>query len=43
MKKTRKIFEATSTAMQQPAVKAALAREGTDVTLSPTQLASRSK
>ena len=30
----RKIFEATVTAMQQPAVKAVLAREGTDVSLS---------
>jgi tripartite-type tricarboxylate transporter receptor subunit TctC len=29
-----KIYEATVTAMQQPAVKAALAREGTDVSLS---------
>jgi tripartite-type tricarboxylate transporter receptor subunit TctC len=38
----RKLFEAASTAMQQPAVKAALAREGTDVTLSssPEQFAS---
>jgi tripartite-type tricarboxylate transporter receptor subunit TctC len=30
----KKIFEATAVAMQQPSVKAALAREGTDVTLS---------
>ena len=30
----KKIFEAAATAMQQPSVKAALAREGTDVTLS---------
>ena len=38
----RKLFEAASTAMQQPAVKAALAREGTDVTLSssPEQFSS---
>lgn len=38
----RKLFEAANTAMQQPAVKAALAREGTDVTLSssPEQFAS---
>jgi len=37
----RKIFEATTTAMQQPSVKAALAREGTDVSLSqsPEQFA----
>ena len=37
----KKIFEATATALQQPAVKAALAREGTDVTLSssPEQFA----
>ena len=30
----KKIFDATVTAMQQPAVKAALAREGTEVSLS---------
>ena len=30
----RKIYDATVTAMQQPAVKAALAREGTEVSLS---------
>ncbi len=30
----KKIFEAAATAMQQPSIKAALAREGTDVTLS---------
>ena len=38
---TKKIFEAATTAMQQPQVKAALAREGTDVTLSasPEQFA----
>ena len=38
----RKLFDAASTAMQQPAVKAALAREGTDVTLSssPEQFSS---
>jgi tripartite-type tricarboxylate transporter receptor subunit TctC len=30
----RKIFDATTTAMQQPSVKAALAREGTEVALS---------
>lgn len=38
----RKIFEAAGTAMQQPSVRAALAREGTDVTLSasPEQFAS---
>ena len=37
----KKIFEASATAMQQPNVKAALAREGTDVTLSssPDQFA----
>jgi tripartite-type tricarboxylate transporter receptor subunit TctC len=37
----RKIFEASAVAMQQPNVKAALAREGTDVTLSssPEQFA----
>lgn len=37
----RKLFEATTVAMQQPGVKAALAREGTDVTLSasPEQFA----
>jgi tripartite-type tricarboxylate transporter receptor subunit TctC len=37
----KKIFEASATAMQQPHVKAALAREGTDVTLSasPEQFA----
>ena len=37
----RKIFEAATTAMQQPSVKAALAREGTDVSLSrsPEQFA----
>ena len=37
----KKIFEAAATAMQQPNVKAALAREGTDVTLSssPEQFA----
>jgi tripartite-type tricarboxylate transporter receptor subunit TctC len=37
----KKIFEASATAMQQPNVKAALAREGTDVTLSasPEQFA----
>jgi tripartite-type tricarboxylate transporter receptor subunit TctC len=37
----KKIFEAAATAMQQPAVKAALAREGTEVTLSssPEQFA----
>jgi tripartite-type tricarboxylate transporter receptor subunit TctC len=37
----KKIFEASATAMQQPSVKAALAREGTDVTLSasPEQFA----
>jgi tripartite-type tricarboxylate transporter receptor subunit TctC len=37
----KKIFEASTTAMQQPNVKAALAREGTDVTLSasPEQFA----
>ncbi|WP_332776073.1 tripartite tricarboxylate transporter substrate binding protein [Polaromonas sp.] len=32
----KKIFEATATAMQQPSVKAALAREGTEVALSPS-------
>ncbi len=32
----RKIYEATVSAMQQPAVKAALAREGTEVSLSPS-------
>lgn len=31
---TKKIFDAATTAMQQPSVKAALAREGTDVALS---------
>jgi tripartite-type tricarboxylate transporter receptor subunit TctC len=31
---TKKIFDAASTAMQQPSVKASLAREGTDVALS---------
>ncbi len=37
----KKIFDATTVAMQQPAVKAALAREGTDVALSasPDQFA----
>jgi tripartite-type tricarboxylate transporter receptor subunit TctC len=37
----KKIFEASATAMQQPNVKAALAREGTDVRLSasPEQFA----
>lgn len=37
----KKVFESATTAMQQPAVKAALAREGTDVTLStsPDQFA----
>ncbi len=37
----RKIFEAAQFALQQPAVKAALAREGTDVSLtqSPEQFA----
>nr|MDP2190482.1 tripartite tricarboxylate transporter substrate binding protein [Rhodoferax sp.] len=37
----KKIFEAATSAMQQPSVKAALAREGTDVTLSqsPEQFA----
>lgn len=37
----KKIFDATTTAMQQPSVKAALAREGTEVTLSssPDQFA----
>ena len=37
----KKIFDAATVAMQQPAVKAALAREGTDVTLSqsPEQFA----
>lgn len=37
----QKIFEATQTALQQPTVKAALAREGTDVSLStsPAQFA----
>jgi tripartite-type tricarboxylate transporter receptor subunit TctC len=37
----KKIFEASATAMQQANVKAALAREGTDVTLSasPEQFA----
>lgn len=37
----RKIFDATTVAMQQPSVKAALAREGTDVSLSrsPEQFA----
>jgi tripartite-type tricarboxylate transporter receptor subunit TctC len=37
----KKIFDATTIAMQQPSVKAALAREGTDVTLSqsPEQFA----
>jgi tripartite-type tricarboxylate transporter receptor subunit TctC len=37
----RRLFEASATAMQQPHVKAALAREGTDVTLSasPEQFA----
>jgi len=34
---TRKIFDAATTAMRQPSVKAALAREGTDVDLSPSQ------
>ncbi len=33
----RKIFDAASEAMRQPAVKLALAREGTDVDLSPSQ------
>lgn len=32
----KKIFEATTTAMQLPSIKAALAREGTDVALSPS-------
>ena len=32
----RKVYEATVAAMQQPAVKAALAREGTEVSLSPS-------
>jgi len=32
----KKIYEATVTAMQNPAVKAALAREGTEVSLSPS-------
>jgi tripartite-type tricarboxylate transporter receptor subunit TctC len=32
----RKLFEATVSVMQQPAVKAALAREGTEVSLSPS-------
>jgi tripartite-type tricarboxylate transporter receptor subunit TctC len=32
----RKVYEATISAMQQPAVKAALAREGTEVSLSPS-------
>ncbi len=38
----KKLFEAATTAMQQPSVKAALAREGTDATLStsPEQFAS---
>ena len=38
----RKVFEATTTAMQQPSVKAALAREGTEVVMSasPEQFAS---
>jgi tripartite-type tricarboxylate transporter receptor subunit TctC len=38
----KKIFDATTTAMQQPSVKAALARDGTEVSLSgsPEQFAS---
>ena len=32
----KKIFDATTTALQQPSVKAALAREGTEVALSPS-------
>jgi tripartite-type tricarboxylate transporter receptor subunit TctC len=32
----KKIFDAATTAMQQPSVKAALAREGTEVALSPS-------
>jgi tripartite-type tricarboxylate transporter receptor subunit TctC len=32
----KKLYEATITAMQQPSVKASLAREGTDVALSPS-------
>jgi len=37
----KKIFDATAAAMQQPSVKAVLAREGTDVSLSasPEQFA----
>jgi hypothetical protein len=37
----QKIFDATQTVMRQPGVKAALAREGTDVSLSssPAQFA----
>jgi tripartite-type tricarboxylate transporter receptor subunit TctC len=34
---TRKLFDAATVAMRQPSVKAALAREGTEVALSPTQ------
>jgi tripartite-type tricarboxylate transporter receptor subunit TctC len=33
----RKLFDAATVAMRQPAVKQALAREGTDVSLSPSQ------
>ena len=32
----RKIYDATAAAMQEPSVKAALAREGTEVSLSPS-------
>ena len=34
---TRKLFDAASAAMREPAVKQALAREGTEVSLSPSQ------
>lgn len=34
---TRKLFDAATTAMRQPRVKQALALEGTDVALSPSQ------
>ena len=32
----KKVYDATITAMQQPSVKAVLAREGTEVSLSPS-------
>ena len=37
----KKVYEATITAMQQPSVKAALAREGTEVSISPSPRAVR--